>query len=69
MSDTDWNGERFVTALQFLEMPAWQREWFADQPNIWRSHPDFNVDVLINMAHPENKELAARVLIDDVSHV
>lgn len=63
----DWNAQRFVTAVQLMDMPDWQREWFAGQPNIWRAHPDRHVDVLVNMAHPENRELAVRDLINGVS--
>lgn len=62
VADADWNNEPFVTGLQFMELPAHQRDWFLGQPNVWRPL-DVRLDVLHNCAHPDNRELVAQDLI------
>ena len=60
----DWNQRPYVTGIDLMEMPAWQRQWFYDQPNIWR-RVDLNRDALFNMAHPSNALLCVRMLAKD----
>lgn len=61
----DVQGMRFLTGVQLMEMPRWQRYLVEQQPNVWRPYPNPALDVLVNLAHPDNTELAARDLLNE----
>jgi len=58
----NWNEEPYITYTQLMEMPAYERAWFYNQPNIWRSL-DIGLHVLHNCAHPSNRKLFLEDLI------
>lgn len=53
----DWNKRPYVTGIELAEMGPAHVLWFTNQPNVWRNDPAR--DVLVNCAHPDNREWAA----------
>lgn len=61
----DWNAEPFVTGVELMLMPSYEAIWFLAQGNVWRR--DLTRDVLVNCAHPDNREWLARDLLREAS--
>jgi len=56
----DWNARRYVTGIELTNDPV-LAAWCHAQPNVWCS--DITLDVLWNLAHPDNADrLAAHLL-------